>query len=113
MRPASCVSAADLAGHLYAALTLAERVSSFRRVEGSWVGSQTDAGRAAGAFARWKSQEPFTLSDHFEKRLCLDGLTEDNLLAILGLPSEAYSELFPNAPEWVQDLERLYSTGHP
>ncbi len=113
MGPTACPTAPDFAGRLYAALALTERISSLRQAEASWVGSRSDTGRAAAAIAQWKSQEPFPVGDHFEKRLRLDSLTEENLLAILGLPPEVYSELLPNPPEWLRDLQRLYSSESP
>lgn len=103
-------AASDLTGHLYASLTLAERLSSLRQTDSSWLGLRTDARRGAAALSQWKSLKPFTVADQFERRLRLDGLTEEYLLAVLGLPAEAYSELFPTSPEWVRELQRLYST---
>ena len=99
--------------NLTAALTLRERISLLRQAEGSRVRPQTDASRAAGAIAEWKSQKPFSVGDHFEKRLRLDGLREENLLEILGLPPQAYSELISSPPDWIRELEKLYRTPAP
>ena len=103
-------AASDLTGHLYASLTLAERLSSLRQTDSSWLGLRTDARRGAAKLSKWKSLRPFTVADRFERRLRLDGLTEEYLLSVLGLPVEAYSELFQSSPEWVRELQRLYST---
>jgi type 2 lantibiotic biosynthesis protein LanM len=101
--------ASELTGYLYASLTLSERVSSQRRRNASWVRQEIDASRAADALRRWKSQHPFTVGDYFEQRLHAENLTEEDLLAILALPAEAYSEFFPTPPQWAQDVHRLYS----
>jgi type 2 lantibiotic biosynthesis protein LanM len=102
-----------LTEHLYSALSLAERASSLRQVGEGWIGSKADTSRAAATLDRWKSQKPFPTGDSFEKRLRQDGLTEQDLLAILGLPPEVYSELIASPPDWVRELERLYLTPRP
>src|SRR5271170_6266978 len=89
-----------LTEHLYSALSLMERASYLRQAGKGWIGSKADSGRAAAALDRWKSQVPFPGGDSFEKRIRLDGLTEEDLLAILGLPSQAYSELIMSPPDW-------------
>ncbi len=102
-----------LTEHLYSALSLAERASYLRQAGEGWIGSKADTSRAAATLDRWKSQKPFPAGDSFEKRLRLDGLTEEDLLAILGLPPEVYSELIASPPDWVRELERLYLTPRP
>src|SRR5271169_5614220 len=99
-----------LTEHLYAALSLAERASYLRQAGKGWTGSKADTSRAAALLDRWKSQKPFPAGDYFEKRLRLDGLTEKDLLAILELPPEVYSEMIASPPDWVRELERLYLT---
>src|ERR1700730_9715895 len=102
-----------LTEHLYSALSLAERASYLRQAGEGWIGSKADTSRAAATLDRWKSQKPFPAGDSFKKRLRLDGLTEEDLLAILGLPPEVYSELIISPPDWVRELERLYLTPRP
>jgi len=102
-----------LTEHLYSALSLAERASYLRQAGEGWIGSKAETSRAAATLDRWKSQDPFPDGDYFEKRLRLDGLTKEDLLAILELPPEAYSELIASPPDWVPDLERLYLTPRP
>jgi type 2 lantibiotic biosynthesis protein LanM len=97
-----------LTEHLYSALSLAERVSRLRQAGKGWIGSKADTSRAAATLDRWKSQKPFPSGDFFEKRLRLDCLTEEDLLAILELPPEVYCELITAPPDWVRELERLY-----
>jgi hypothetical protein len=93
MAQESLARAFGLTEHLYSALSLAERASCLRQAGNGGIGSKADTSRAAATLDRWKSQKPFTAGDSFEKRLRLDGLTEQDLLVILGLPSEVYSEL--------------------
>jgi len=102
-----------LTEHLYSALSLAERASYLRQAGRGWIGSRADTSHAAAALDRWKSQKPFPTGDSFEKRLRLDGLIEEDLLAILGLPPGVYSELIPSPPDWIRELERLYLTPRP
>ena len=102
-----------LTEHLYSALSLAERASYLRQAGEGWIGSKADTSRAAATVDRWRSQEPFPAGDYFEKRLRLDGLTEEDLLTILGLPPEVYSELIASPPDWARELERLYLTPRP
>jgi len=102
-----------LTEHLYSALSLAEWASYLRQAGKGRIGSKADTSRAAATLNRWKSQKPFGAADSFEKRLRMEGLTEEDLLAIFGLPPEAYSELITVSPAWVQELERLYLTPRP
>ncbi len=102
--------AIGLTEHLYSALTLAERASFLRQAGEVRPASKPDASRAAAALYHWKSQRPFPADDYFKKRLQLDGLTEEDLLAILGLSTEVYCELIRSPPDWVRELERLYLT---
>jgi type 2 lantibiotic biosynthesis protein LanM len=100
-----------LTEHLYSALSLAERASYLRQAGEGWSGSNADTSRAAATRDRW--EKSFLSGDSFEKRLCLDGLTKEDLLAILGLPPEVYSELNASPPDWVRELEQLYLTPRP
>ena len=107
------VSSSDLPEYLYSALSLTERASYLRQAGKGWVGWSAETSRAAATLDRWKLQKPFSIGDSFEKRLRMDGLTEEDLLAILGQPPEAYSELMVSPPDWVRELERLYPTPRP
>jgi type 2 lantibiotic biosynthesis protein LanM len=102
--------ASGLTPHLYSALSLGERASCLRSAENGGIGSVADTGPLAAALDRWKSREPFSAGELFETRLRLDGLTEEGLLTILGLPPEAYSELNASPPDWARELEALYGT---
>jgi type 2 lantibiotic biosynthesis protein LanM len=113
MTPTNRASAPGLAKYLYAGLTLTERISAVRQADVRWVEQQINASRAAEAIARWKSQRPFSVGDNFEKRLHLDGLTEESLFPIVGLNSAVYSELLSIPPDWVRDLEFLYLSPCP
>jgi type 2 lantibiotic biosynthesis protein LanM len=94
--------------HLYSALSLAERAFYLREVRKGFIASKADTNRAAATLDRWKSQKPFAVGDFFEKRLRLVGLTEEDLLAMLSLPPEVYSELITTPPDWARELEGLY-----
>src|SRR5580704_17926742 len=95
---------------LFSALSVAERISCLRQASEAWIRLNSDASRAATSLDRWKSQTPFAAGASPEKRLHLDGLIEEVLLAILALPPEAYSELIASPPDWVRELDRLYLT---
>jgi type 2 lantibiotic biosynthesis protein LanM len=102
-------SVSGLTEHLMNAFSLSERASHLREARKGWVASKTDAEHAAFVLHHWKSQEPFTSVDSlFQERLRLDGLTEEDLLTIFGLPPEVYSELIRSAPDWARELEWLY-----
>jgi type 2 lantibiotic biosynthesis protein LanM len=91
------------------ALSLRERASYLREAGIDCPVAKTDTDRAPSVLHRWKSQEPFASGDSlFEERLRLEGLSEEDLLAILGLPLQVYSELSGPAPDWAGELERLY-----
>jgi Domain of unknown function (DUF4135) len=91
------------------ALSLRKRASYLREAGIDCPVAKTDTERAPSVLHRWKSQEPFASVDSlFEERLRLDGLSEKDLLAILGLPLQVYSELSGPAPDWAGELERLY-----
>src|ERR1051326_5585388 len=95
--------------YLYSAFSIVERASYLRQSGGS-IELKARNGRAAGILDRWKSPDRFPTSDFFEQRLQLDGITENDLSTIVGLPPESYSELVTSPPNWVCDLERLYLT---
>ena len=103
------VPASGLTPHVFSALSLSERASYLRRAATLPTTSAPDTRRAAATLARWKSREPFSAGDLFAERLRLDGLTEEDLLLILS-PPEAWSDFVETAPDWVQELERLYVT---
>jgi type 2 lantibiotic biosynthesis protein LanM len=113
MQQLSSASVRERSAPFFAALTLAERMTLLRRAEPNWIGPRIDASRAAEAFARWRSQEPFLTGDYFEQRLRLEGMTEEDAHAVLGLRPEAYFDLSPTTPEWISVLQRLYFGQHP
>jgi type 2 lantibiotic biosynthesis protein LanM len=73
------------------------------------MAARSDTDRAAVILGRWKSRKPFATSDLFGRRIAIDRLTEDDLATILALPSHVYSALLAPHPQWVGDLEALYS----
>src|SRR5215471_15263470 len=106
-------AAPEFTRSLCASLTLSERRSALRQRHTNGSARQMDDARARDVLRRWKSQPPFTTGDNFEKRLNTAGLTEEELLTILGLPATEYSEFLQIPPQWLQDLDRLYATYGP
>ncbi|HEX6087559.1 MAG TPA: type 2 lanthipeptide synthetase LanM family protein [Thermoanaerobaculia bacterium] len=103
-------TAAELLGspRWYLAATLAERLASRRR---RGVVSAADRPAAANRLARWKSQSAFAKNPGlWEKRLASSGVTEEELLQLLGETAEevrAYSD----PPAWVDVIAAQYGHG--
>lgn len=93
----------------YLAATLAERVAAWRR-HGS-PRHPFDAARAAGRLERWKGQNTFAKNPGlWEARLAAAGITEEELLYLLGEGAEqvrAYSD----APAWLATIATTYGEG--
>jgi type 2 lantibiotic biosynthesis protein LanM len=101
-----------LTEHLYSALSLAERAACLRQA-GEEIRSRADTNRGTAALKRWKLQQPFPDGVSFQRRLHLDGLTEQDLLVILGLPAESYAKLMASPPDWALALEQIYLDSPP
>src|SRR5438128_7093419 len=67
-------------------------------------GPPADAELAARRFARWQSQPPFTDPDLFGQRIGVDGLTADELRALLGESSADLARRIDALPDWVTEL---------
>src|SRR6266851_6549176 len=67
-------------------------------------GPPADAELAARRFARWQSQPPFTDPDLFAQRLGIDGLTEDELRALLAESLTDLARRSDALPDWVTEL---------
>lgn len=97
----------------YRAATLTERIATW---------SNQDAAPAADTHCRkveaekmlerWKAQEPFGNGSLFSDRLAMDGITEQDLLALLAEPPEALEERFGRStdPDWVIELVHALHT---
>jgi type 2 lantibiotic biosynthesis protein LanM len=100
--------APGLMPHLLSALSLSERASFLRRAATFRARPEADTRRAAATLARWKSRQPFSAGELFAERLRQDGLSEEDLLVVLG-PPEDWAGIVDTALAWLQDLERLYA----
>jgi type 2 lantibiotic biosynthesis protein LanM len=72
---------------------------------------EVNADRAAQRLLRWRSQTPFTSGLYFAQRLALDGISEDELLCLLGEPLAVNEGSFAPAPRWWVDIAR--ACAHP
>lgn len=59
---------------------------------------------------RWRSQHPFTDASYFSQRLASDGITEGEMLHVLGEPAEAIGGRLPATPAWVTELAEAFQT---
>ena len=63
---------------------------------------------AQGRMEKWKTQSPFTEGSYFAQRLAMDGVTEEQLLQLLGESAEAVKNRCPNVPDWSIELARAF-----
>jgi type 2 lantibiotic biosynthesis protein LanM len=69
-----------------------------------------DAGLAERRMRRWRSQDPFTDASYFSQRLASDGITEGEMLRVLGEPAEAIGGRLPATPAWLTELADAFRT---
>lgn len=106
-----CRTAAELldSARWYLAATLTERLAAWRR-HGA-PRHPFDGARAAAKLERWKTQSAFAnRPELWEARLASAGVTEDELLVLLGESAEqvrAYSE----RPAWLDVIAEAYGDG--
>jgi type 2 lantibiotic biosynthesis protein LanM len=92
------------------AATLTERVATLPAAPSNTAG-EVDTHRARRRLARWRAQTPFSeLSSgvSLARRLAADGITEEQLLALLGEPIEAVQARHDGTPAWLADLARAF-----
>ena len=89
----------------YRALRLSERVSLPRREDASM---DIDAERAAEALDCWRAQTPFQKEELLLERLAVDGLSLEELTALLGEPAERLRDRASGALPWLPELEEAY-----
>jgi type 2 lantibiotic biosynthesis protein LanM len=70
-------------------------------------GAEGDGARAARRLARWRSRAPLNRDERFAQRLALDGVTEAQLLRLLGESAETLAARHGPPPEWQTRLTRL------
>jgi type 2 lantibiotic biosynthesis protein LanM len=89
----------------YRALTLSERsallhMGAYEQSGAAVAGDET----AEQRLRMWKGQNPFNKDSYFEQRLALDGLSEDDLFALLAEPAEDLRARVPAPPAWMAEL---------
>src|SRR5262249_55237068 len=89
-----------------AGLNLTERVAAWRRAQSPRPPGEADRDRAARRLPDGKSQPHFATGPSFARRLAAEGITEDELLAVLGGPIEGGDDPPSPPPPWVEELER-------
>ncbi|HEU5373949.1 MAG TPA: type 2 lanthipeptide synthetase LanM family protein [Ktedonobacteraceae bacterium] len=97
----------------YYAATLPERLSA-GHVEGFAGGGERKT-QAEKIVQRWKAQRPFNTGAFFAKRLQMDAITEQDLLALLAEPLDALQARLSHSdtPDWVKALiEALQSSSY-
>ncbi len=94
----------------YRATTLSERAASFHTCAHNQPSeSSRNREKAQRRVQHWKEQPPFDEEDFFAKRLALDGLTEQELLALLGEPIEALQARLTSTPHWLVQLQQVFA----
>lgn len=85
-----------------AASTLAERLAALRAADPSLPPHDVDLERARRRLQRWRVQTPFASDAVFARRLAADGITEDELLRLLGEKPEAVRDRARATPDWLR-----------
>ncbi|HEX2222973.1 MAG TPA: type 2 lanthipeptide synthetase LanM, partial [Thermoanaerobaculia bacterium] len=96
----------------YKALTLGERAASLRSAPPAETAA--DEALAERRLARWRGQEPFASDGFFGRRLALDGLSEDDLRALLAEgPVELAARVGDEPPPWLNALAEAITQPAP
>jgi type 2 lantibiotic biosynthesis protein LanM len=93
----------------YHAIMLTERIASLRTVQHERLNIEVNWELAERRMQRWRSQQPFANGSFFAQRLAMDGITEEELLYLLGEPIEAVNDCFPTPPGWVAEFAEAFS----
>src|SRR5262245_58571780 len=93
----------------YRAITLTERIASLRACQSKTLNYEANAELAGRRMQRWRSQLPFSASSYFAQRLAVDGISENELLHLLGEPIEAVRNRFSETPKWMVELAQAFS----
>lgn len=99
----------------YRAATLAERAACWSEQDAAHLLSTNGRKeKAERAFQNWKAQRPFGIGSFFAERLAMDGITEEDLLALLQEPQESLQERLSHltAPDWVKELQEALETDY-
>jgi type 2 lantibiotic biosynthesis protein LanM len=84
---------------------LTERLVSWPRTP-PLLNEESRSEEAEKAWQRWKAQKPFGKDPFFAERLAMDGITEQDLLALLQEPLASLEKRLcsPAAPDWMTEL---------
>ncbi len=93
----------------YNAATLTERVTSLRTEQGAGHLDKANAKVAERRMQRWRSQAPFASGSFFAQRLAADGVSEDDLLYLLGEPLEDLQTRLANSQAWLEQISSAFS----
>jgi type 2 lantibiotic biosynthesis protein LanM len=96
----------------YNASTLAERSASLQNQLHEVNNSNIDSVLAQYRLEKWKSQAPFAKGSLFAQRLAMDGITEEELLMILGESSATLESFFLDIPSWLLEIARAFFYPH-
>ncbi|WNG14693.1 type 2 lanthipeptide synthetase LanM family protein [Cystobacter fuscus] len=94
----------------YRTQTLTERLALDRSSGRPMAASHSNSSQGQQRLRRWKSQRPFDRVDVFQRRLALDGLTEDGLLSLLENSAESFvAPMGARRPQWLLILEQAFA----
>ncbi len=93
----------------YRALSLPERISThIPHLNEQHLSPQSHIELGRKRLQRWKEQPAFKQEGSFAQRLALDGLTEEDLLALLTETVEGLQERIPASLPWLQALRQAF-----
>src|SRR5579859_7571367 len=94
----------------YQALTLAERLDALHTsAAGGAIEATGNPELAERRLRKWKTQPPFEQASFFADRLALDGTTEEELRALLGMPIETIQAHVTQPPPWLETLVQAFA----
>ncbi len=93
----------------YYANTLKERIASLYSPQPQKPNAEENPELAKRRVHRWRSQRPFAIGSFFSQRLAMDGITENELLYLLGEPIEFVCARFPVPPGWLVEVAEAFS----
>ncbi len=93
----------------YHSFTLFERISLLKKVHFLDSNLNIYAPASQKKVLRWKSQFPFNVGNFFTQRLAMDGITENEFIALLSEPIETVINGLPDYPDWLLELIQAFS----
>ncbi|MBV9121898.1 MAG: type 2 lantipeptide synthetase LanM, partial [Planctomycetes bacterium] len=97
----------------YQAATLTERLAALRVAGSPSTAAELQADLGQQELQRWRSQPPFGEDRFFEQRLAADGLTQQEMLRILGEPIQVVGERWPAPPDWLARMHQAFACPRP